>query len=165
VAKCSALLALIVLFLASGASAQVPTSGNIFFGYSHNSADSNGGPRFGLNGWDGSLEGKVAPWVGIVADLSGAYGSGDSLHTVVFGPRLSVPVGRITPFAHALVGVSHISGHSTSDTSFGDALGGGLDYQFLDRIGWRFQIDDLQTRFFSRTQNDFRFSTGIVLHF
>jgi hypothetical protein len=165
VAKCSALLALIVLFLASGASAQVPTSGNIFFGYSHNSADSNGGPRFGLNGWDGSLEGKVAPWVGIVADLSGAYGSGDSLHTVVFGPRLSVPVGRITPFAHALVGVSHISGHSTSDTSFGDALGGGFDYQFLDRIGWRFQIDDLQTRFFSRTQNDFRFSTGIVLHF
>ena len=158
-------IAFVILLLGSGAVAQVPGGGNIFFGYSHNSADSNGGSRVGLNGWDGSLEGKVAPWVGVVADLSGHYGSGASLHSVVFGPRLSVPIGRITPFAHALMGVSHISGNSASDTSFADALGGGFDYQLFDQVGWRFQIDDLQTRFFNLKQNDFRFSTGIVLHF
>jgi len=32
-------------------------------------------------------------------------------------------------------------------------------------LHWRFQADYLQTRFFSQTQNDFRFSTGIVFHF
>ncbi len=29
-----------------------------------------------LNGWNGSLEGKIFPFVGLVADLSGYYGSG-----------------------------------------------------------------------------------------
>lgn len=152
------------LAMVSQAEAQVPTRGNIFFGYSYNSADFNGG-RANLNGWEGSLEGKVAPFVGIVADLSGQYGSGNSLHNVIFGPRLSVPVGRFTPFAHALFGVSHISNGPFSDTSFGDALGGGIDYRLIHGIGWRFQLDALQTRFFSRTQDDVRFSTGIVLHF
>jgi predicted membrane protein len=32
-------------------------------------------------------------------------------------------------------------------------------------IGWRVQADMLQTRFFSSTQNNFRLSPGIVLHF
>src|SRR5579864_6047864 len=79
---------LVALVLVAGivAEAQVPTSGNIFFGYSYS-----GGNVFlssaperqaashtaGLNGWEGSLEGKFLPWIGIVADLSGHYGSHD----------------------------------------------------------------------------------------
>ncbi len=156
---------LVILFSVTFASAQIPTKGNIFFGYSYNSADFNGAGRANLNGWEGSLEGKVLPFVGIVADISGNYGVGDSLHNVIFGPQVSVPVGKFTPFAHALVGVGHISGNATSDTSLADAFGGGLDYRLFHVIGWRFQIDALQTRFFSQTQNDVRVSTGIVLHF
>ena len=83
----------------------------------------------------------------------------------MFGPRLSFPVGKFTPFVHALGGVGHISGNSLSDTSFSDALGGGIDYRLFHCLGWRFQIDALQTRFFRQTQDDVRFSTGIVLHF
>src|ERR1700733_3959164 len=58
--------------------AQVPTAGNVFFGYSyyHRSASSNLNSE-SFNGWEGSLEGKVFPHVGIVADLTGHYGSQD----------------------------------------------------------------------------------------
>ena len=88
---------------------------------------------------------------------------------VVLGPRVSVPVGKFTPFAEALFGASRInasaSGFSDSDTSFATALGGGIDYRLIHGIGLRMQADMLQTRFFSGTQNNFRLSTGIVLHF
>lgn len=160
-----ATIAFTLLVLAIAASAQIPTKGNVFFGYSYNRADFNAAGHSNLNGWEGSLEGNVLPWVGIVADISGHYGSGDSIYNVIFGPRVSVSVGKLTPFAHALIGVGHFSAGSASDTSFSDALGGGVDYRLIHGIGWRFQGDFLQTRFFSNTQNDFRFSTGIVLHF
>lgn len=168
---------------------QIPTSGNVFFGYSYLNGDNNV-DRVNLNGWNGSLEGKILPWVGIVADLSGHYGSeafsavivcppsapncnSISLNThqynFLFGPRVSMKVGKITPFAQFLVGAGHLnasgSGVSESDTSFAEAIGGGLDYKLVHGLGWRFQGDFLQTRFFSNTQNNFRFSTGLVLHF
>jgi hypothetical protein len=63
------------LLLPVAASAQIPTRGNVFFGYSYGSADFASGDRTNLNGWNGSLEGKVLPWVGFVADFSGLYGS------------------------------------------------------------------------------------------
>ena len=45
---------------------------------------------------------------------------------------MSLPIGRYTPFAHALLGVAHEnSGGGLSDTSFGDAIGGGLDYKIV----------------------------------
>ncbi len=100
-----------------------------------------------------------------LADISGQYGSGTSLHNAIFGPRVSFSAGKFTPFVHALVGASHLGGSGASDTSFSDALGGGLDYRLIHGMGWRFQLDALQTRFFSERQNDVRFSTGIVLHF
>ena len=104
------------------------------------------------------------PFVGIVADISGHYGFGDSVHNVIFGPRVSVPAGRLTPFAHALFGVARIRGVD-SDTSFSDALGGGVDYRLFHIVGWRIQLDALQTRFFGQKQNDVRVSTGVVLNF
>ena len=155
----------IALLLLGGAGfAQVPTSGNVFIGYSYNRANF-AGDSINLNGWTGALEGKVAPFLGIVADISGQYGSGVSQHNVLFGPRVSASIGRIRPFAHVLIGVSHVSGGGDSDTSFGDAIGGGVDYKLIKLIAWRFQGDLLQTRFFNDTQNDFRFSTGVVVHF
>ena len=181
--------ALVLMLLTTAAAAQVP-KGNVFFGYSYVSADLGSSGRDNLNGWNGSLEGKMLPWVGIVADISSHYGSHDftgiceaiigcnppviihanaTVRSFLFGPRVSVSVGKLTPFAHALFGVAHISasasGFSTSDTSFGTALGGGIDYRLIHGVGWRVHGDLLQTRFFSRTQDNFRLSTGIVLHF
>ena len=180
--KFVALLSFLALscLLSSVAVAQIP-KGNIFVGYSYGSADLNHNNRSNLNGWEGSLEGKFLPWVGIVADFNGLYGTNNfpsstqifnvdaREHNFLFGPRVSVSVGKIRPFAHALFGAGHVSvsttGYSASDTSFAEALGGGLDYKLIPLISWRFQGDYLQTRFFGNTQNNGRFSTGIVLNF
>jgi hypothetical protein len=174
-------IALLIVLLTTAATAQIP-KGNVFFGYSYLRADLASGSSSNLNGWNGSLEGKFLPWIGIVADLSGHYGSGKfpiscppgtspctvtvdtNIYSFVFGPRVSVSVGKITPFAHALFGASHISGDG-SDTSFASAYGGGLDYHLVPLVNWRFQADLLHTSFFSGTQNNVRLSTGIVLHF
>jgi len=137
-----------IVILAGLASAQAP-SGNVFFGYSFENTSSS---ALGLNlsrpnlqGWEGSLEGKWLPWVGIVADFSGHYGSesftaatpnglesvnvtGHELE-VMFGPRVSIPVGKFTPFGEILVGVAHINTGgdlpNSSNTSFATAVGGG----------------------------------------
>ena len=174
----------ILLLCATAAVAQLPTSGNIFVGYSYNHADLDSSNTTNLNGWNGSLEGRIFPYVGIVADLGGYYGginlpfgcsgvgcghADASVHSVLFGPQVSAPIGRISPFAHVLVGVGHVSvsgsGLSDSDTSLATAVGGGVDYELIHSVGWRTQIDLLHTRFFGNTQNDFRLSTGLAFHF
>jgi hypothetical protein len=148
------------------------------------------GQSTGLNGWNASLEGKVFPFVGLVADFSGFYGSQTlpvacplqvlpcptqptstdiSEYNFLFGPRVSFRIRKFRPFVHALIGAGHIretaTGISGSGTSFADALGGGLDYHLIPLINWRIQLDALQTRFFSSSQDNLRFSTGIVVHF
>ena len=183
-------IVLALFLLASAAYAQVP-SGNVFVGYSYMSADLISNSRTNLNGWNGSVEGKVLPFIGLVADFSGLYGSAPivpnpactgiiggtcsplsastHIQTFLFGPRVSVSVGKVRPFAHALMGAGHISESasllSSSNTSFAYALGGGLDYHLIPLISWRVQGDLVQTRFFSNTQNNVRISTGIVVHF
>jgi hypothetical protein len=165
----TAAVCLALFLMVSFASGQVP-SGNVFFGYSHASTNLVPGQSTGLNGWNGSVEGKMLPLLGVVGDIGGLYGSQNtSEYNVLFGPRLSFSVKKFRPFAHALIGVGHIhesaAGFSNSNTSFADALGGGLDYHLIPLISWRFQLDALQTRFFSSTQSNMRFSTGIVVHF
>lgn len=162
----------------------VPTSGNIFVGYSYNRAEAASSQGINLNGWNASLEGKILPHIGIVVDGSGYYGnqnfagplpSGSSVavnlkqYNALLGPRVSIGVGRLRPFAEGLVGVSHVSapsnGFVNSDTSLAYALGGGVDYRLLGPIGWRVEGDYLRTKLFSTTQNNYRVSTGIVFHF
>jgi hypothetical protein len=168
------------------AHAQIPTSGNIFLGYAYSHTNSSGG-TVNLNGWEGSLEGKFLPWIGIVADFSAGYGSNDSLpiacpvsaclpapilsstsvtrYTYLIGPRVSIPVKRFTPFAHVLFGAAHLNDRGNSDTCFASALGGGLDYRLIHGLAWRIQGDQLHTDFFSVGESHFRFSTGIDVRF
>lgn len=178
-----------VIFLFAGlASAQIP-SGNVFLGYSYESASSTAlnldASRANLQGWEASLEGKVLPWVGIVADFSGHYGSenatlltpngalsanvtGHELE-VMFGPRVSVTVRKFTPFAEIMGGVGHMNTGGTfsgpSDTSFASAVGGGIDYRVFHPVAVRLEGDYVTTRFFGSTQNNLRLSTGVVFRF
>ena len=173
-----------LLMCAGLASAQIPTVGNVFFGYSFYNTDLSSIDRANTNGWEASVEGKVIPFLGFVADFDSHYGSQNfpgicplggtgctfnadiTEHNFLFGPRVSMSVGRFRPFAEALFGGSHIdAGSAGSDTSFATALGGGLDYKIIRPIAWRFQGDYVQTRFFGTTQNNVRISTGIVLRF
>ena len=172
-----------IAFAAGMAHAQIPTSGNIFVGYSFSRTNSFG-DTVSLNGWEGSLEGKFLPWIGIVADFSAVYGSdnvfppiacptsgcpflGTSVrrYTYLIGPRVSVPIKRFTPFAHVLFGAAHVNDRGDTDTSFATAIGGGLDYRLIHGLAWRLQGDDIHTNFFSTGENHFRFSTGIDFRF
>lgn len=156
-----------LIVLTAGAAAQVPTKGNVFFGYSYNHAEIVSNDGTSLNGWNAQLEGKFLPWVGIVGDLGGTYGSHISEHNYLFGPRISVGVGKVRPFAELLIGAAHISvgNGSDSDTSLANAIGGGLDYRVAGPLAVRGQLDWIHTRFFGNGQNDVRFSTGVVVHF
>ena len=178
-----------VLLFAGLASAQIPTSGNVFFGYSFYRTDPFTTDRANTNGWEASFEGKVIPWLGFVADVDSHYGSqiasgpcpgavtttlpcgnftaSFTEHNFLFGPRVSVSVGKFRPFAQALFGGGHVNVNNGigSDTSFATALGGGLDFKIIRPVAWRFQGDYVQTRFFGSTQNNVRFSTGIVFRF
>lgn len=170
--------------LASLASAQVP-SGNVFFGYSYFNTDVSSTGRANTNGWEASLEGKIIPWIGIVADFDAHYGSQSfpvfcetilnctptvhasfTEHNYLFGPRISVSVAKIRPFAEALFGAGHVHVNGiNSDTSLATAIGGGLDYKLLPLLAWRVQGDYVHTHLFNATQNNVRLSTGIVVHF
>ena len=160
-------LVLFMTILTGEAAAQVPTRGNVFFGYSYNHAEIVSNDGTNLNGWNAQLEGKFLPWIGIVGDLGGTYGSHVSEHNYLFGPRVSVSVGKVRPFAELLIGAGHISvgNGSDSDTSFANAVGGGLDYRIVGPVAVRGQLDWIHTRFFGNGQNDVRFSTGVVVHF
>ncbi|MGZ4817487.1 MAG: hypothetical protein ACXVY9_00500 [Terriglobales bacterium] len=128
-----------------------------------------------FNGWDAALTGNLNRWLGVTGDFSGAYKgiSGVNLkqHTFMFGPKISAPVSdKFTPFVHALFGGAHSSASasgvgSVSDTALAMALGGGVDVgvkKFSVRIG---QFDYLMTRFGGTSQNNFRYSAGIVFRF
>src|SRR5438270_4329204 len=122
----SVILLLCLFSLAALSSAQIP-SGSIYAGYSYFNSDLGAGTRQSLNGWEGSVEGKFFPFIGIVADFSANYGSmqfvvpcppglacplasaNTHLDNLLVGPRVSIPAGRFRPFAELMVGVAHVS--------------------------------------------------------
>jgi hypothetical protein len=65
-----------------------------------------------LNGWELSGTYKPGRWLGFTADFSGHYGTTQGaathLQTFLLGPQVSLP-GRVSPFAHLLVGGAYES--------------------------------------------------------
>ncbi|MEP6925418.1 MAG: hypothetical protein ABI954_13205 [Pyrinomonadaceae bacterium] len=87
--------------------------------------------------------------------------------------------GRFKPFAHALVGAgrfkANVSGSfcsqsnaacfKASETGFAAAFGGGLDIRVSRRISIRaVQIDYNPVRIGGETNNNIRFSVGVIFH-
>jgi hypothetical protein len=176
------------------ASAQLPSGGDAFFGYSyvHGEAFSNSstvqasGGTANMSGWETSVEGKYLPWLGVVADLDWHYGGHNtsscvvgggctkfrlnaSRDTLLFGPRASMSYGKYRPFAEFLLGVGYQSdtggGISNSDLTMATGFGGGVDYTLLPAVALRAQLHDIHTTFFGKSQYDPRFSFGIVFRF
>jgi hypothetical protein len=115
---------------------------------------------------------KLNKWLGGVAEFGGTYGSGLHVYTYLFGPQVSVNYGRVSLFAHVLLGVAHInfSGAGPSDNSFSMAVGAGLDARIVHGVYWRvFEGDYVPTFYpnvsFSGSQSNARISTGIVIKF
>jgi hypothetical protein len=114
------------------ASAQDVPRFEVFGGYSYGSirayvADESLGagpgtvafPRFGSNGWTGSVAVNATPWFAVIADVSSLYATPTRTigvtpvnvnmheHNYLFGPRLSGRYGRWTIFCQGLFGEGH----------------------------------------------------------
>jgi opacity protein-like surface antigen len=89
------------------------------------------------------------------------------LVTYLFGPKVSMRRGPVTPFAQALFGGAHLSGGGISSNGFAMTLGGGVDWNATPHIAIRLvQAEYLMTRFSeidgNNQQNNARISTGVV---
>lgn len=173
--KIFSFVALILLLALPGVAQEHPKA-EVFLGYSFARLDTGAPGHQNMHGWNGAIQGNVTPWLGVVADFSGHYGTrtdpatgGDlniNTHQALFGPRISLPA-KIRPFAHALFGVARgnakLFGSTGSESAFGMAVGGGIDAQVSDHVSWRVvQGDYLMTRFLDVNRNNFRLATGLV---
>jgi opacity protein-like surface antigen len=126
---------------------------------------------------------------GFVSDFAGYYktisyschcpSDHSTTYTFLFGPQVSTSISRLTPFAHVLVGIGHISVTQNvvlrdpikKHNSVAVAFGGGLDVRLAHSLAWRFQGDYLQTAFqqfdnqLMSTRSNGRISTGLVFSF
>lgn len=144
-----------------------------FFGYSRLGSNAFYPNVGGLNGWEAAVQIHVAPFVGAEGDVAhygmGANATVPRTTTVLFGPRVTVGLLGFHVFAHGLVGIAHSAnsaGASISNTSFADALGGGLDVPVLPFFAWRFAGDYLDAPSQSPPGGTHaRFSTGLVFRF
>jgi hypothetical protein len=188
------LLTLCCAPLASAQQAEEYPKNEVFVGYSYQSADVNSltpdPGRAGLHGVNLEYTRNVSRVVGITADFSGhvrretfTTGAGEFRHDreqynllggVQFKARNR---SRVTPFAHALVGVAFFRGFSaellpSSNTYFFDdaksfamAFGGGLDIRAGRRVNVRAVQADYNPTFFGRgRQDNFRLSFGVVFN-
>jgi opacity protein-like surface antigen len=152
--------AVLVLLLPLLAVAKDAPIAEAFGGYSYYHAE--GGIH--LNGWNASVAGNVNDWLGIVGDFSGHYGDFHQ-HSYLFGPQISYrKLPFVTPFVHSLFGGAHVN--IASQNAFAMALGGGVDFKVGAHTAVRaVQADYFMTRFGGITQNNARFSFGLVFRF
>jgi hypothetical protein len=157
--------------------AQAPSHGDVFIGYSHLGAahcetiytsativcDPFSTKSSNLSGWDVSVEKKYLRYFGAVADFSGQYG-GLTQTDFLFGLRGGASIGRLRPFAQALIGAVHAS-EKGSDTSFAEDLGVGTDFRMMRLLSWRGEVDALKTGSPDFERHNLRLSSGLAVRF
>jgi len=141
----------------------------VFGGYSYVRYDTQSfgfSQQSGLNGYTFSPAFNLIRGFGIVAELSGQYGKNLDLRDLAVGPQFFYPRGKTMFFGHFLIGDARSLVHSggpQEDTARAVAVGGGVDFALSPRFAVRaVQVDYLHTTLFNATQNNLRFSTGLV---
>jgi opacity protein-like surface antigen len=146
-------------------------------GYTFRSFNVPESPRFNSNGWNATVDGNFNRWLGLAADFDGTYGTNTGIdihqYTFMFGPRI-YPMGhhRLTPFVHALFGVSRFDFGSSSgipsDSDFGFSIGGGVDYTVTPMIAIRVgEVDYERTDNLGGNpdQNNVKVKVGVLFRF
>ena len=162
---------------------RVPNHGNVFIGYSHIGVShceaplpsvsavcnplSNLSSR--LSGWDTSVEKMYIRYFGAIADFGGQYG-GAAQSNFLFGLRGGASIGRLRPFAHAMIGAvrahENAASISRSQMSFAEDLGVGVDFRLARLFSWRNQIDSLKTgSALEFERRNVRLSSGLAVRF
>ncbi len=148
----------------------------VFGGYSYSRGDDSVSGGYNLNGWNSAFVTNFNSWFGIVADVSGHYGSPfvaplvdtQRNHTFLFGPQFSIRAyPRVIPFAHGLFGFTHVNvglaGIFTGNIGPAYGAGGGVDVKISDRLAIRAaQVDYINIRIPGVGANNLRLSVGIV---
>jgi hypothetical protein len=131
---------------------------------------------FNGNGGGGELVYNVNRWLGVLGDVSGTWATNSTSQGAaipyVFGPRLSLRHGAVTPFVQVLLGgVLTSSGivQTGWQSHFAMTAGGGIDL----KVSKHFSIRPVQAEYFltkipdglNNRQNNFRFGAGIVFRF
>jgi hypothetical protein len=178
------LIGIVLIFIISTcawAQTEFPKA-EVFTGYSFFRAEPEG---YNLNGWNVSVTGNFTSWFGLEGDFSGHYGKpkedgyviqGVNLnsHSILAGPKITARTDYVSPFVHFLIGINRAGsneyGKRYSDFSLATVIGGGFDISLNKNVAIRaFQLDYLMTRYdlnkngIDDRQNNFRFSTGIVI--
>ena len=129
-----------------------------------------------LSGIHTSIAYSLTEWFALEGSLVSAFG-GD-----VFQPGemaryvLATGGGRIfwnrqphrfSPWAHVLVGVTHMNPQVANSGKNGFALqaGGGVDWFLNPRLSFRGEADYVHTQLYSDTQHNYQAGVGVVLHF
>ena len=142
--------------------------------------------RTDYNGFTAEFNQNVTRNVGIVTSFTGTFDNTGYVDTVtgrtfnakvqrydlMIGPRYNWRTRRVTPFAHALFGLTHmranfedrLSPRRKADTAFAMAFGGGLDIHASEHIDIRpIMIDYLPTFFNGKRQDNIRAGAGIKI--
>lgn len=142
--------------------------------------------RTDYHGFTAEFNQNVTRNVGIVTSFTGTFDNTGYVDTVtgrtfnakvqrydlMIGPRYNWRTRRVTPFAHALFGLTHmradfedrLSPRRKADTAFAMAFGGGLDIHASEHIDIRpIMIDYLPTFFDSKRQDNIRAGAGIKI--
>ena len=171
------LVAVLMLGFAVLAVAQDIPKAEIFGGYSFVKCEANANADdidCSMSGWDANLAVNGSKYLAFVADFSGVYGDIEDagnlkLFSAMFGPKLTIRAGRVTPYIQGLFGATHASFTAEDDVEaetenmFAMAFGGGIDVAVNDRISIRpAQVEYFTTKMGSDLLNHFRYSAGIV---
>lgn len=139
-----------------------------------------------FNGFNAEFNQNLNRHVGIVTSFSATFNSTGFVNSVtgrqydadvqrydlMIGPRYNWRMSGVTPFVHAMAGITHLRGsiedgvttRKRADTAFAMAFGGGLDVHAGDHIDVRvIQVDYLPTFFNSDRQDNFRVGAGVKI--
>lgn len=156
-------------------------------GYTYRSFYPPNAPRFGMNGWNATLDYNWKHWLGFIVDATGTYKNQgldgkSSIYTLLVGPRI-YPFGhrhRLIPFGGFLFGAGvdllnipaqgGFPQKTFSSTAYVWAGGGGLDIRYNRHWALRvFEFDYEKTHFADFTkvvinpsESNRRISAGIV---
>src|SRR2546421_533355 len=142
--------------------------------------------RVSYNGFTAEFNQNVTRHIGIVTSFTGTFDTTGYVNTktgrvfnadvqrydLMIGPRYNWRASGVTPFAHALFGITHmranfddpLSPRKKADTAFAMAFGGGLDIHASEHLDVRpIMIDYLPTFFNGKRQDNFRVGAGIKI--
>jgi opacity protein-like surface antigen len=142
--------------------------------------------REGYNGFNAEFNQNINEHIGIVTSFTGTYDKTGYIDTrtgrtfnasvqrydLMIGPRYNWRPEGVTPFVHALFGVTHmrasfddvLTPRKKADTAFAMAFGGGLDVHAGEHIDVRaVQVDYLPTFFNGKRQDNLRVGAGVKI--